>query len=87
VQTGEGTVAGGSIACRRRISPAKRALLFAGPYVTPLAPGKYIQVSVTVKGAVAGCAMQKLQVQSLNGGVPVRSSYLLSNAAYDAAAD
>lgn len=61
---------------------------FAGTYVTPVrAPGQYTTVTVTVKRALAGCAMQKLRVQSLDGGVPVQSSYLLANAAYSASAD
>jgi hypothetical protein len=42
---------------------------------------------VIVKRVGAGCAMQKLRVQSLNAGVPVRSSYVLANAAYNAATD
>ena len=61
---------------------------FAGTYLTPvLAPGKYTQVSVLVKRTAAGCPAKRLQVQSLDGGVPVRSSYLLTNAAYNAATD
>lgn len=60
----------------------------AGTYVTPVRPvGQSTSVTVTVKRVVAGCRALKLQVQSLNAGVPVRSSYLLTNAAYAAATD
>lgn len=61
---------------------------FAGTYVTPVrTPGQYTTVTVTVKRATAGCANHKLRIQSLNAGVPVRTSYLLTNAAYVAATD
>jgi hypothetical protein len=61
---------------------------FAGTYLTPaLAPGRYTQVSVVVKRVSAGCPAKSLEVQSLDSGVPVRSSYLLANAAYNAATD
>lgn len=61
---------------------------FAGTYLTPvLAPGRYTQVSVLVKRVAGGCAAKNLQVQSLNAGVPVRSSYLRTNAAYNATTD
>jgi hypothetical protein len=61
---------------------------FDGTYLTPvLAPGKYTQVSVLVKRVAAGCPAKRLEVQSLNAGVPVRSSYLQTNAAYNATTD
>ena len=61
---------------------------FAGTYLTPLlAPGKYTQLTVAVKRTAAGCASKTLQVQSLSSGVPMRSSYLLTNASYNAATD
>lgn len=60
----------------------------AGTYLTPVRPvGQSTNVTVTVKRVVAGCRALKLQVQSLAAGVPVRSSYLLTNAAYAAATD
>jgi hypothetical protein len=64
------------------------AQAFDGTYLTPvLAPGKYTQVSVLVKRTAAGCPAKRLQVQSLDGGTPVRSSFLQTNAAYNAATD
>lgn len=61
---------------------------FAGTYLTPvLKPGTYTQVTVTVKRTAAGCPSKGLQVQSLNAGAVVRTSYLLTNAAYNAATD
>ncbi|KRC50052.1 MULTISPECIES: choice-of-anchor D domain-containing protein [unclassified Nocardioides] len=60
----------------------------AGTYVTPVRPiGQSTNVTITVKRVATGCRAFKLQVQSLNAGVPVRSSYLLTNAAYAAATD
>lgn len=64
------------------------AQAFDGTYLTPvLAPGKYTQVSVLVKRTAAGCPAKRLRVQSLDGGTPVRSSFLQTNAAYNAATD
>jgi len=61
---------------------------FAGTYLTPLlAPGKYTQVTVTVKRTAAGCPAKALQVESLDNGTAVRSSFLRTNAAYNAATD
>lgn len=61
---------------------------FAGTYLTPLvAPGKYTQVSVTVKRTAAGCPAKTLQVESLDNGVAVRSSFLRTNAGYNATRD
>jgi hypothetical protein len=62
---------------------------FAGTYLTPvLLPGRYTQVTVTVKRIAAGCAAKNLRVQSLDGGGGVvRTSYLLTNAAYNATTD
>jgi len=60
----------------------------AGTYLTPLlAPGKFTQVTVTVKRTAAGCPSKTLQVQSLDHGTVVGTSYLLANAAYNAATD
>ena len=53
-----------------------------------LLPGRYTQVTVTVKRIAAGCAAKNLRVQSLDGGGGVvRTSYLLTNAAYNATTD
>jgi hypothetical protein len=61
---------------------------FAGTYLTPLlAPGKYTQVTVTVKRTATGCPAKTLQVDSLDDGTAVRSSYLRTNAAYNPATD
>lgn len=61
---------------------------FAGTYTTPLrSPGQYTTVQVVVKRVSAGCRNHQLQVQSLNQGTPVRSSFLLTNASYAAATD
>jgi hypothetical protein len=61
---------------------------FAGTYLTPLlAPGKLSQATVTVKRTAAGCAAKSLRVQSLDNGTVAGTSYLLTNAAYDAATD
>jgi hypothetical protein len=60
-----------------------------GTYQTPLlAPSKFTTVKVTVKRAAAGCPYKNLKVQSLDtAGNVVRTSYLLTNAAYNAALD
>jgi hypothetical protein len=61
---------------------------FAGTYLTPLlAPGKYTQVTVAVKRTAAGCPARDLRVESLDNGAVVRTSYLLTNAAYNATTD
>jgi hypothetical protein len=61
---------------------------FAGTYLTPsLAPGKVTQATVTVKRTAAGCPSKTLRVQSLDHGTVVGTSYLLANAAYNAATD
>jgi hypothetical protein len=65
------------------------AAALAGTYRTPsLQPSKYTTVKVAVKRIAAGCPSMRLKVQSLGGlGSPIRTSYLLTNAAYDAATD
>ncbi|GAA3809929.1 choice-of-anchor D domain-containing protein [Nocardioides panacisoli] len=65
------------------------AAALAGSYRTPsLAPSKYTTVKVSVKRIAAGCPSMRLMVQSLGGlGSPIRTSYLLTNAGYDAATD
>ncbi|KAA1418948.1 choice-of-anchor D domain-containing protein [Nocardioides humilatus] len=64
------------------------AAAMAGTYYTPvLAPSKHKTVVVTVKRVSIGCGATNLLARSLDSGGPVRSSYLLTNAAYDAATD
>lgn len=61
---------------------------YAGTFLTPvLAPGGYQDVQVTIRRASAGCRARMVRAQSLDHGVVVRTSYLLSNAAYDATTD
>jgi hypothetical protein len=61
---------------------------YAGTYLTPsMTPGKYTQVTVTVKRTAAGCPARNLRVESLDHGAVVRTSYLLTNAAYNATTD
>jgi hypothetical protein len=61
---------------------------FNGTYLTPLlAPAKYRDVFVTIKRVAAGCPSKTIRAQSLNNGVVVRTSYLLADAAYNAATD
>jgi len=61
---------------------------FNGSYLTPvLAPWRYQDVFVTIKRVAAGCPSKTIRAQSLNGGTVVRTSYLLANAAYNAATD
>jgi hypothetical protein len=60
----------------------------AGTYLTPLlAPGKVTQATVTIKRTAVGCPSKTLRVQSLDHGTVVGTSYLLANAAYNAATD
>lgn len=64
------------------------AAAFAGDYLTPLlAPGKYTQVTVAIKRTAVGCPAENLQLESLDDGAVVRTSYLLANAAYSVATD
>ena len=61
---------------------------FDGSYLTPLlAPTKFQDVTVSIKRVAAGCPSKTIRAQSLNNGVVVRTSYLLANAAYNAATD
>jgi hypothetical protein len=61
---------------------------FDGTYLTPLlASAKFQDVTVSIKRVAGGCPSKTIRVQSLNGGAVVRTSYLLANASYNAAAD
>ncbi len=61
---------------------------YAGTFLSRvLKPGGYQDVRVTIRRAASGCPARLIRVQSLDAGVPVRTSYLLANAAYDAATD
>lgn len=61
---------------------------FGGTYLTPLlAPTKFQDVAVSIKRVTYGCPSKRIRAQSLNNGVAVRTSYLLANAAYNAATD
>jgi len=61
---------------------------FNGGYLTPLlAPNRFQDVIVSIKRIAAGCPSKTIRAQSLNNGVAVRTSYLLANAAYNAATD
>jgi hypothetical protein len=42
---------------------------------------------VTIRRSTPGCPAQLIRAESLDRGTVVRTSYLLANAAYDAATD
>jgi hypothetical protein len=61
---------------------------YAGTFLTPLlGPGGYQDVQVSIRRAAVGCGSRLVRAQSLGNGSVVRTSYLLANAAYDAATD
>ncbi|MEZ0578429.1 choice-of-anchor D domain-containing protein [Nocardioides sp. MH1] len=64
------------------------AAAVAGSYVTPsLGAGKYKDITVVVKRIAVACPAKRIRVQSLDGGAVVRTSYLQTNASYNAALD
>lgn len=61
---------------------------YAGNYLSPsLGRGAHRDVRVVIRRTSAGCPSRLIKVQSLDHGVVVRTSYLLANAAYNAATD
>ena len=61
---------------------------YSGTYLTPtLAPGGYRDLQISVRRVAAGCGERLIRAQSLDNGTVVRTSYLLANAAYNAATD
>jgi hypothetical protein len=61
---------------------------FSGTYLTPLlAPTRFQDVFVSIRRVGAGCPSKTIRAHSLNGGAVARTSYLLANAAYNAATD
>lgn len=61
---------------------------FAGTYLSPsLGTGKYKDIVVSIKRATAGCRAVHLRAESLDNGVTVRTSNLVTNASYNAAID
>ncbi len=62
--------------------------VYAGAFLTRvLSPGAFQDVRVTIRRTSPGCPARLVRAESLHGGTVVRTSYLLANAAYDAAID
>jgi hypothetical protein len=67
---------------------AVTADVYAGSFRTRLlVPGAYQDVRVTIRRTATGCPSHLVRAESLHGDDVVRTSYLLANAAYNAAVD
>ncbi|WP_183095880.1 choice-of-anchor D domain-containing protein [Nocardioides stalactiti] len=60
----------------------------AGTYLTPsLGATKYKDITVSIKRTAVGCGAMRIRADSLDSGATVRTSYLITNASYNAVTD